>query len=45
MNKYTEHTWVLVTINAAIKTLMKTYMQYLTRKLQSEDYAGPITLT
>ena len=26
MNNYTEHTWTLVTINAAIQDLMKTYV-------------------
>jgi arylsulfatase len=45
MNNYTEHTWTMVTISDAIKTLMKTYVQYPPRKLQSEAYAGPITLT
>ncbi|HVJ17632.1 MAG TPA: arylsulfatase [Polyangiaceae bacterium] len=45
MNNYTEHTWILVTINAAIKELMKTYLEYPPRKLQSEGYAGPITIT
>jgi arylsulfatase A-like enzyme len=45
MNNYTEHTWVLVTISDAIKNLMKTYVQYPPRKLQSETYAGPITIT
>ena len=45
MNNYTERTWVLVTISEAIKELMKTYVQYPPRKLQSEAYAGPITLT
>lgn len=45
MNNYTEHTWTLVTINAAAKELMKTYVQYPPRKLQSETYTGPITLT
>jgi arylsulfatase len=45
MNNYTEHTWVLVTISDSIKELMKTYVQYPPRKLQSESYAGPITLT
>lgn len=45
MNNYTEHTWTLVTINAAIKDLMKTYIKYPPRKLQSEGYSGPITLT
>jgi arylsulfatase A-like enzyme len=45
MNNYTERTWVMVTISEAIKDLMKTYVQYPPRKLQSESYAGPITLT
>ena len=45
MNNYTEHTWVLVTINEAIKELMKTYVKYPPRKLQSEVYTGPITIT
>jgi arylsulfatase len=45
MNNYTEHTWTLVTINTAIKELMKTYLKYPPRPLQSESYSGPITLT
>ncbi len=45
MNNYTERTWVLVTISDAIKELMKTYVQYPPRKLQSEAYSGPITLS
>jgi arylsulfatase A-like enzyme len=45
MNNYTERTWTMVTISDAIKTLMKTYVQYPPRKLQSESYAGPVTLT
>jgi arylsulfatase A-like enzyme len=45
MNNFTEHTWVLVSINGAIKTLMKTYVQYPPRKVQSETYSGPITIT
>lgn len=45
MNNYTERTWTLVTISAAIKNLMKTYIQYPPRKLQSESYTGPITLS
>jgi arylsulfatase A-like enzyme len=40
MNNYTERTWTLVTISAAIKDLM-----YPPRKLQSESYSGPITLS
>jgi arylsulfatase len=45
MNNYTERTWELVTINEAIQNLMKTYVQYPPRKLQSETYTGPITLS
>jgi arylsulfatase A-like enzyme len=45
MNNYTERTWTLVTINAAIKDLMKTYVKYPPRKLQSEGYTGPITIS
>jgi arylsulfatase A-like enzyme len=45
MNNYTEHTWILVTINESTKDLMKSYVKYPPRKLQSEGYSGPITLT
>ena len=45
MNNYTERTWTLVTFNAAIRDLMKTYIQYPPRKLQSEVYTGPITIS
>jgi arylsulfatase A-like enzyme len=45
MNNYTERTWTMVTISEAIKALMKTYIQYPPRKLQSESYSGPVTLT
>ena len=45
MNNYTEHTWVLVTINDAVKETMKTYVKYPPRKPQSETYTSPITLS
>ena len=45
MNNFAEHTWTLVTINTAIQDLMKTYVQYPPRKLQSETYTGPITIS
>ena len=45
MNNYTEHTWTLVTISQAIKDLMKTYVQYPPRKLQSMGYDGPIEIS
>lgn len=44
MNNFTERTWTLVTINESIKELMKTYVKYPPRKMQSEVYTGPITL-
>ena len=45
MNNWTEHTWTLVTFNQAITDLMKTYVKYPPRKLQSEGYTGPIEIT
>lgn len=45
MNNYTEHTWTLVTFNNEIGELMKTYVKYPPRKLQSDVYTGPITIT
>lgn len=45
MNNYTESTWTLVTFNAAIQEEMQTYVKYPPRKLQSEVYTGPITLS
>ncbi len=45
MNNYTERTWTMVTISASIKELMKTYIKYPPRKLQSETYTGPITIS
>ena len=45
MNNFTERTWTLVTINQAIKDKMKSYIDYPPRKLQSEVYTGPITIT
>jgi arylsulfatase len=44
MNNFTERTWTLVTINESIQELMKTYVKYPPRKMQSEVYTGPITL-
>ncbi|XZG69188.1 arylsulfatase [Chitinibacteraceae bacterium HSL-7] len=45
MNNYTERTWTLVTFNEEIRKLVKTFVQYPPRKLQSEVYTGPVTLT
>ncbi|MEW9805447.1 arylsulfatase [Mesorhizobium marinum] len=45
MNNYTERTWYLPVINDQVKELMMTYLKYPPRKLQSEVYTGPITIT
>ncbi|WP_407642631.1 arylsulfatase [Desulfopila aestuarii] len=45
MNNYTERTWTLVTINEEVRKLMKTYLDHPPRKLQSEVYTGPITIS
>lgn len=45
MNNYTERTWTMVSFAEAIKGLMKTYIQYPPRKLQSMGYTGPITIS
>jgi hypothetical protein len=45
MNNFTERTWTLVTINEAVKDKMKSYVKYPPRKLQSEVYTGPITIS
>jgi arylsulfatase A-like enzyme len=45
MTNWTEHTWTLVTFNQAIAEKMKSYVKYPPRKLQSEVYTGPITIS
>ena len=45
MTNYTERTWTMVTISESIQQLMKTYIEYPPRKLQSETYTGPITIS
>jgi len=45
MTNWTERTWTMVTFGAAIQELMKTYVEYPPRKLQSASYDGPITIT
>ncbi|WP_108661215.1 arylsulfatase [Acuticoccus kandeliae] len=45
MTNFTESTWSVIPANDAIAKLMKTYVQYPPRKLQSETYTGPITIT
>jgi arylsulfatase len=45
MTNFTESTWAVVPANEAVGELMKTYIKYPPRKLQSETYTGPITLS
>jgi arylsulfatase A-like enzyme len=45
MTNWTEHTWAVVPANDAVEKLMKTYVKYPPRKLQSETYTGPITIS
>ena len=45
MNNYTERTWTMVPIGEELKNLMKTYIQYPPRKMQSMGYDGPIELS
>ena len=45
MNNYTERTWTMVTIGQAVAEKMKTYVKYPPRKMQSESYSGPLTLS
>jgi arylsulfatase len=45
MNNFTESTWLAPVMGEVAKTLMATYIKYPPRKLQSDGYSGPITLT
>jgi len=45
MNNFTESTWRAPVMEQKLKQLMLTYVKYPPRKLQSDGYSGPITLT
>ncbi|WMS45120.1 arylsulfatase [Acuticoccus sp. MNP-M23] len=45
MTTFTESTWTTVTANQVVSDLIKTYVKYPPRKLQSETYTGPLTLS
>jgi arylsulfatase len=45
MNSFIEHTWVMPVAEKQLKALMETYIKYPPRKLQSEGYTGPITIS
>jgi len=45
MNNFKESTWIAPVMVEEIKKLMKTYVDYPPRKLQSLGYTGPITIS
>jgi arylsulfatase A-like enzyme len=45
MNSYTENTWIAPIMGEQVKKLMLSYLQYPPRKVQSEAYSGPVTIT
>ena len=45
MNNFTERTWMGVVMGEEVNKLMKTYLDYPPRKVQSYGYTGPITLS
>jgi len=45
MTTFTESTWAVVPANESVGKLMKSYVKYPPRKLQSETYTGPITIS
>ncbi len=45
MNNFTEKTWFLPSIQDEIDVFMKSYIKYPPRKLQSNIYPGPVTIT
>jgi len=45
MTTFTESTWAVVPANESVAKLMKSYVKYPPRKLQSETYTGPITIS
>jgi arylsulfatase len=45
MNSFTENTWTAPIMANSIKDLMESYIKYPPRKVQSDAYSGPITIT
>jgi arylsulfatase len=45
MNNFTEHTWVAPVMHEELQKVMKSFIDYPPRKLQSEGYTGPITIS
>jgi len=45
MNSFTENTWTAPIMGERVKGLMESYLKYPPRKVQSDAYSGPITIT
>jgi arylsulfatase A-like enzyme len=45
MNNFTERTWLAPVMGEEIKKVMATFIKYPPRKLQSDGYTGPITIS
>ena len=45
MNNFTERTWLGPMVDQGLQKVMKTYIQYPPRKLQSVGYSGPVTIS
>ncbi len=45
MNNFTETTWMGPVMGEQLEAVMKTYIKYPPRKLQSDGYTGPITIS
>jgi arylsulfatase A-like enzyme len=45
MNNFTERTWMAPVMGQELQRVMKTFIDYPPRKLQSEGYTGPITIS
>ena len=45
MNNFTERTWMGPVMNMELKRVMQTFIEYPPRKLQSDGYTGPITIS
>jgi hypothetical protein len=45
MTNFTEHTWLAPIMGDQLETVMKSFLKYPPRKLQSEGYNGPIKIS
>ena len=45
MNNFTESTWIFPIMQDELTKVMKSFVQYPPRKLQSESYSGPVTIS